>query len=70
MFTLLTTANFPDVMMGVYHDNSFSCIFFIVYLLFGMPTHVEATMMLGATRAICLTRARYRCVMCARIRGR
>ncbi|XP_053136335.1 two pore channel protein 1 isoform X2 [Hemicordylus capensis] len=32
LFVLLTTANFPDVMMPSYARSSWSCIFFIVYL--------------------------------------
>ncbi|KAF3850881.1 hypothetical protein F7725_012653 [Dissostichus mawsoni] len=32
LFVLVTTANFPDVMMPSYSKNRWSCVFFIVYL--------------------------------------
>ena len=36
MFTALTTSNFPDVMLPTYHDNYWTMLFFIIYLLFGL----------------------------------
>ena len=36
MLTLLTTANFPDVMLPAYHKNFFYCLFFVLYLTVGL----------------------------------
>lgn len=36
MLTLMTTANFPDVMMPAYYNDFFASIFFVVYLLVGL----------------------------------
>ena len=36
MLVLLTTANYPDVMMPAYDQNRLSCVFFIVYLVVGL----------------------------------
>ena len=36
MLTLLTTANFPDVMLPAYQANYFSMLFFVTYLLLGL----------------------------------
>ncbi|OQR95878.1 Cullin-associated NEDD8-dissociated protein, partial [Thraustotheca clavata] len=33
---LLTTANFPDIMMPAYNDNRLICLFFIFFLCFGL----------------------------------
>lgn len=35
LFILMTTANYPDVMMPAYQANNFSCLFFIAYMMFG-----------------------------------
>lgn len=36
MLTLITTANFPDVMLPAYHKNYWMMLFFICYLLIGL----------------------------------
>ena len=36
MLTLITTANFPDVMLPAYHNNYWMMLFFICYLLIGL----------------------------------
>jgi two pore calcium channel protein, plant len=36
LMVLLTTANFPDVMMPSYRQSSFYAIFFVTYLVFGL----------------------------------
>jgi len=36
LFVLLTTVNFPDVMLPAYAENRLMCLFFIVYLAFGL----------------------------------
>jgi two pore calcium channel protein len=36
LLVLLTTSNFPDVMMPAYKESRLYAIFFIVYLIFGL----------------------------------
>ena len=36
MIVLITTANFPDVMLPAYHKNYFSMLFFTTYLSVGL----------------------------------
>jgi len=36
MLILMTTANFPDVMLPAYYHDRFSCLFFIIFLVFGL----------------------------------
>lgn len=36
MLTLITTANFPDVMLPAYHKNYFAMLFFVIYLCVGL----------------------------------
>ena len=36
MLVLLTTSNYPDVMLPAYRENRVASIFFIVYLIFGL----------------------------------
>ena len=36
MFVLLTTTNFPDVMLPAYQENKYMSFFFIIYLVFGL----------------------------------
>lgn len=36
MLVLLTTSNFPNIMMPAYQENRWNCIFFIIYLAIGL----------------------------------
>ena len=36
MLVLMTTSNYPDVMLPAYRESRPACIFFIVYLIFGL----------------------------------
>jgi len=36
LLVLLTTANFPDIMLPAYYLSSWYCIYFIGYLVFGL----------------------------------
>ena len=36
MLVLLTTSNFPDIMMPAYRDARIASLFFIIYLVFGL----------------------------------
>ena len=36
LLVLITTANFPDVMLPAYNVNFFYCFYFVIYLAFGL----------------------------------
>ena len=36
MIILLTTANFPDVMLPAYDVNFWNCLYFVLYLILGL----------------------------------
>lgn len=36
MFILLTTANFPNVMLPAYNTNRWACLYFIFFLMMGL----------------------------------
>ena len=36
MIVLMTTSNYPDVMLPAYQANRWMCFFFIAYLFFGL----------------------------------
>ena len=36
MLVLLTTSNYPDVMLPAYQRDRSSCLFFIIYLIVGL----------------------------------
>ena len=36
MLVLMTTSNFPDVMLPAYQTNRWLCLYFIAYLVFGL----------------------------------
>lgn len=36
MLVLLTTSNYPDVMLPAYRQARIYCLFFIIYLIFGL----------------------------------
>jgi len=36
MFVLMTTANYPDIMLPAYQNNRWTCFFFIIYLILGL----------------------------------
>eukprot|EP00117_Sycon_ciliatum_P038382 scpid34018/ scgid28531/ Two pore calcium channel protein 1; Voltage-dependent calcium channel protein TPC1 len=46
LFILLTTANYPDVMMPAYRDSKWAAIFFIVYLI--VTLYIVANLVLAA----------------------
>uniref|UniRef100_A0A8D2QRP7 Two pore segment channel 1 n=1 Tax=Zosterops lateralis melanops TaxID=1220523 RepID=A0A8D2QRP7_ZOSLA len=63
LFVLLTTSNFPDVMMPSYARNPWSCVFFIVYLsielyfIMNLVTSVySCLMLLPLTSFLCCQR--------------
>jgi len=36
MLVLMTTSNFPDVMLPAYQTSRWNCLFFLSYLIFGL----------------------------------
>jgi len=36
LFVLITTANFPDIMLAALHDTGFTWVFFVAYLFLGL----------------------------------
>ena len=36
MLVLMTTSNFPDIMLPAYERNRFTCLYFIIYLILGL----------------------------------
>ncbi|CAI2380053.1 unnamed protein product [Moneuplotes crassus] len=36
LLILLTTANFPDIMLPAYHSHKLYCVFFVIYLIVGL----------------------------------
>jgi two pore calcium channel protein 1 len=36
MLVLMTTSNFPDIMLPAYQRNRLACLYFIIYLILGL----------------------------------
>lgn len=66
MFILLTTANFPDIMMPVYRCQQYYSLFFVVYLMVGLYFLMSLVLAVIYTHFSNQTKHKYRSFFAAR----